>query len=121
MKKFAVVLVLVVVSAFLFTAGCQKKAEKTQTKAPTTQKLTGVTTDMLAADKCVVCGKALTNESIVDTVIYEGKVYGLDTPGEKEKFKADPAKYVAQLESGAEHPQGQPVEEEHPQGKEKMN
>jgi len=119
MKKFGIIFGLVFIGVFLIAFGCQKKGEETQ-KTPAVEdtaqsevqqpasKLTGITTDMLASDKCVVSGKELTNETIVDTVIYNGKIYGVCSEEDKAKFKADPEKYISMLEGAAEkQPEGE--------------
>jgi len=118
MKKFGIILGLVFLGVFLIAYGCQKKGGETQetpavedtaqsaVQQPTSP-LTGITTDMLASDECPVSGKELTNETIVDTVIYNGKMYGFCSKEDKAKFKADPEKYISMLESKAkEEPEG---------------
>lgn len=56
---------------------------------------------MLAVEKCLPCGMDLREHAIMDTVTYEGKLYGFCSTADKEKFLANPEKYTAMLHQGS--------------------
>ncbi len=102
MKKLLTILLVLTVGALFFVScGGEKKAE--QAAQTTVEKKMSITTDMLTTAKDPVCGMELTNESIADTAIYNGQLYGFCSEECKAKFKADPDKYLANVEEEEEH------------------
>ncbi len=111
MKKLVIVLLVLTVSlGMLVSCGGEKKAEKAQ--QPAAEKKMNITTDMLTIAKDPVCGMDLTNTTIADTAIYEGHLYGFCSAECKAKFKADPEKYLANVEGTEEHEMHEGAEEE---------
>ncbi|NOX38574.1 MAG: YHS domain-containing protein [Calditrichaeota bacterium] len=57
-----------------------------------------ISVDMLATNMDPNCGMKLTTESIKDTAVYEGKLYGFCSSGCKESFKKDPQAKLSAME-----------------------
>lgn len=118
MKRITILALVVVVSMFLFSCGGEKKPEP---QPPSETPSLNISADMLASTTDPVCGMTMTQETLKDTAVYQGKLYGFCSTEEKAQFKQDPEKYLAAMkEAGGEHPTGEPMEEEHPEGKEPM-
>ncbi|GAB4367555.1 MAG: hypothetical protein Kow0042_08290 [Calditrichia bacterium] len=106
MKSIIFMLVIIMLSAFL-VASCEKgeKAEPQMETAEETQEVQGFTTDMLTTPMDLACGMTLTNETIHDTAIYKGQLYGFCSEDCKMKFKQDPETFVLKLEKTGEEQQ----------------
>ena len=118
MKKLFIFMILVLTGLFLLSScSGEKKAEsQQQTQAKETKKELNISTDMLTTETDVVCGMKLDNESIADTAIYNGQLYGFCSSDCKAKFKENPELYLSKLgEEG--HPEGTEGEHEQSTGK----
>ena len=99
MKK-QIFLLVVIAAVFALMVGCsrEKKAEsQVKTEQHVAKKL-NVTVDMLTTDKDLSCGVTLTNETIADTAIYKGQLYGFCSEDCKAKFKANPDSLIANFQ-----------------------
>jgi len=122
MKKLFIVLMLVLTGLFLLSScSGEKKAEtQTQTQTKEMKKELNITVDMLTTDKDVVCGMKLTNESIADTAIYNGQLYGFCSSDCKAKFKENPDTFLSKMmEEGHEKGMEEGHEKEMKKGQEK--
>lgn len=116
MKKLFIILLLALTGLFLVNSCSGEKKAETQTQTQEMKKELNITTDMLTTEKDVVCGMDLTNETIADTAIYNGQLYGFCSSDCKAKFKANPDSFLAKMtEEG--HEKG--MEGEHKEGTEK--
>ena len=99
MKKLLFVFVLVLSGLFILNSCSGEKKSQTQKQEETTvEKTINVSVDMLTTDKDLICGKTLTNETIADTAIYQGQLYGFCSEECKAKFKENPDSAIAKLD-----------------------
>jgi|GEM_PF-3912439 YHS domain-containing protein len=97
MKKFFVLVIVILAVALVF--GCGKKKEEAakpeQAQPAQVEETTGQIT-------CVVCGMAVDTTQVKIMMDYEGKTYYFCSEEDKAKFEADPDEYLKKEEEGAE-------------------
>lgn len=96
-KRFFLLVVIVAVFALMVGCSGEKKAETQVKTEQQVAKKINVTVDMLTTAKDLSCGMTLTNETIADTAIYKGQLYGFCCEDCKAKFKANPDSAIATL------------------------
>jgi YHS domain-containing protein len=90
-------LILIVLLSSL--TGCQNK-EKVEVNREIEKEnihALNITVDMLTTEKDLSCDMILTNETIADTAIYKGKLYGFCCEHCKNEFKKNPELLLAKL------------------------
>lgn len=89
MKKF----LIIAVSGFVFFA-CQQNKSTHQNPAATQTPTPAATAGLVwAGDSDLVCGMHI-DQSVEDTVHYQGKIYGFCSSNCKADFVKDPTQYV---------------------------
>ena len=78
------------ICAFLSATACQQSTPKTAAPVPTAN----AETLPWATNLDLVC-EMTVDQTVEDTVHYNGKIYGFCNPGCKEKFQENPTKYGA--------------------------
>ncbi len=101
MKILMGMLIILMTISLMSCGGGQEQAEQAehqmmQEAAPATKM--DVSVDMLATNMDPNCGMKLTTESIKDTAVYEGKLYGFCSSGCKESFQKDPQAKLSAME-----------------------
>ena len=100
MKLFLkVCFVLTLIFCYNCLIGCQNK-EKAEIKNESEMEnfhTLNLTVDMLTTEKDLSCGMALTNETIADTAIYKGRLYGFCCEHCKAEFKKNPELLLVNL------------------------
>lgn len=75
---------------------CHQKTPMETNPVPVTEaKGKSIQLTDLATDKDVVCGMVLEGQSIADTALYEGKMYGFCASECKAEFLKNPQSYLA--------------------------
>lgn len=91
------IILLASLTLFLFTA-CHQKGNTEKNPIPASEAKGAIKIKVadLATDKDLVCGMKLEGESIGDTILYDGKIYGFCSPECKAEFIKNPQSYLAQ-------------------------
>jgi len=93
MKKFAWVVMAILLVAGLSSCNKEKQEAAMEKKAVAME---GVTVEDLAVDKCA-CGMSLAEHAIIDTVHYHGEIYGFCNEKCKAAFENDPEAVIAKI------------------------
>ena len=89
LKMRVVSCLFVVLLGVALVVGCAKKQEEAA-QPPAAEE----TTQVAQLNKCPVCGMEIAAEADTITAEYEGKVYHFCSTDDKEKFMAEPQKYL---------------------------
>lgn len=79
-------------------SSCHQKSPMEKNPVPVVSESKGATIKLteLATDKDLVCGMILEGQSIADTTLHEGKMYGFCASECKAEFLKNPQSYLAQ-------------------------
>ena len=91
-------MILPVGIAILILSACHSKTPMEKNPVPATESKEGKTVKFsdLATNKDVVCGMILEGQSIADTALYRGLIYGFCASECKAEFRKDPKSYLIQ-------------------------
>lgn len=88
---------LLAVGALLILTACHQKTPMEKNPAPVSESNgKKIKLSDLATDKDVVCGMILEGQSIADTTLYRGQMYGFCASECKVAFWKDPKSYLIQ-------------------------